>query len=969
MMKLPSFHLPGPHALAFSALLGATAVLLAPPLVPTSRAANLVVDASFGNSPYSFASGTSGYGNVYVGLNTTGVLNQTGGVLNVSGQLFLGYYNGSAGVYNLSAGTLNTISADVGYSDTGVFTLSGTGIDNVTGTDGTANGSLSLAVNTGSTGTFNLNGGTLTAGYVRGGSGTSTFNFNGGTLTAGASATDFLQNFTHAYVQAGGATINTNGYNVAVAQALASGTASGTTDGGLLKLGAGTLTLSGASTYTGDTGVSAGTLAVGSGGSVTGGNIYVGTGATLAIAGTGSVRPGGSYELDVEGTTASPASVTLSGTGNLSTGQVTIGGDDGTTGTFTQSGGTFTINNGNALYLGSKSGSSGSYTLSGTGSLSAGEALIGYGGTGLFTQSGGTFTINGYGFFLGGNSGGSGSYNLSGSGSLSTGDAHVGYDGTGLFTQSGGTFTTNGHTLFLGYDTGSSGTYNLSGGTLNVGAVTSGNPGTSGTSTFNFNGGTLQASASNTSFFGGLTTANVQAGGAKVDTNGFNVTVAQNLLHDTTGGAAATDGGLTKLGAGTLTLTGANTYTGNTTVSAGTLILNVGSTASRLFQANPGGQIQYNGGFVVGGNLAGSGTQSVLGGGATFSSPTAGVLTIFNGATLNVGGPTDFEEVNNSGTVAVASGQTLTWNNGQNNLGTLTVSGTANTSGWASTGVITVNNGGTLANGGSNLVLGGGSRTTVNAGGTLSTASGTTVELDGALLTNNGTLRGTVNVNYGSTLKGSGSAGSVNVTDGGRFGVNAPSTGMTVNSGLSVVHLTSPGGLASTAFVGPQLSAAPGTATLTSLALGSGSVFAFSVQDARGTAGSGYDLVHATGALTLSAGTAAGSLITVSLASLGSDGTSGMAANFDPTRSYGFVLVTADGGIAGYNPGEFTVDVSGFKNATNGGSFSVVEQGNQLLLEYNAVPEPSTWALLGVGVAALGVAALRQRRALTVRRA
>ena len=33
------------------------------------------------------------------------------------------------------------------------------------------------------------------------------------------------------------------------------------------------------------------------------------------------------------------------------------------------------------------------------------------------------------------------------------------------------------------------------------------------------------------------------------------------------------------------------------------------------------------------------------------------------------------------------------------------------------------------------------------------------------------------------------------------------------------------------------------------------------------------------------------------------------------------------------------------------------------------VPEPSTWTLLGLGITGLGVAALRQRRALTVRRA
>ena len=800
-------------------------------------------------------------------------------------------------------------------------------------------------------------------------SGTSTFNFNGGTLTAGASNVGFFSNLTTANVQAGGARIDTNGYDVTVAQNLLHDTTGGApaTDGGLAKLGAGTLTLSGASTYTGGTTVSAGTLAVGSGGSVTGGDINVGAGATLAISGTGSVSPGSGHQLTVDGTTASPASVTLGGTGSLSSGRAYVGYSG--TGTFTQSGGTFTTN-GNELYLGSLSGSSGSYTLGGTGSLSTGLAIVGFSGTGTFTQSGGSFTTNGneldLGFVFGG-----GTYTLSG-GTLTTGFTQVSDDvNTSSFLQTGGTHTTN--TLALsGYRTTSVGTYTLSGGVLNVGQIISGDNGVSGTSTFNFNGGTLQASASNAGFLGGLTTANVQAGGVRLDTQSYSATVAQNLLHDTTGGAPATDGGLTKLGAGTLTLTGANTYTGNTTVTAGTLILNGGSTASRLLQANPGGQIQYNGGTVVGGSLAGSGTQSVLGGGATFSSPTASVLTIFNGATLNIGGPTDFEEVNNSGTVAVASGQTLTWNNGQNNLGTLAVSGTANTSGWASTGVITVNNGGTLANGGSNLVLGGGSRTTVNAGGTLSTASGTTIELDGALLINNGTQTGTLNVNYGSTAKGTGSFGTVNVSDGGRFGTNASSTGgsgSNVTSGLTTFHLTGADGLARTAFVGPRLMTTPGTANVLSLTLGSGSVFAFSVQDARGTAGSGYDLVHATGSLTLSAGTSAGNLITVSLASLGSDGTSGAAANFDPTKNYSFVLVTADGGIAGYNPAEFTVDVSGFKNATNGGSFSVVEQGNQLLLDYNAVPEPSTWALLGVGVAALGGVGLRQRRALTARRA
>ena len=64
----------------------------------------------------------------------------------------------------------------------------------------------------------------------------------------------------------------------------------------------------------------------------------------------------------------------------------------------------------------------------------------------------------------------------------------------------------------------------------------------------------------------GLTAANVKDGGAIIDSNGFDVTIAQPLV-------AGGTGGLTKNGAGTVTLSGANTYTGATTVNAGTLVL------------------------------------------------------------------------------------------------------------------------------------------------------------------------------------------------------------------------------------------------------------------------------------------------------------------------------------------------------------------------------------------------------------
>ncbi len=727
------------------------------------------------NSPYTLGSGILTTDNTYVGQSGTGIFNQTGGThtVNPGGQLFLGANGGASGTYNLSGGTLTT-STDVGDSGTGVFTLSGFGIHNVTGVGGGANGSLDIGYYSGSNGTYNLNGGTLIAGYVRGNLGTSTFNFNGGTLAAGAGATDFLQGLTFANVGDGGAVIDTSGFNVTVAQALRHAPALGTSaDGGLRKNGAGTLTLTGASTYRGGTTVNAGTLAVVSGGGFAGGTVFVNAGGTLAISGTGSVNRSSGGTLIVDGTAASPAALTLSDSASLSTGAANIGN-----GSVTQSGGAFTTN-GNDFSLGSNAGSNGAYTLTG-GSLSTGDATVGTSGSGTFTQSGGGFSTNGNDLYLGYYAGSNGTYLLSGTGSLTTGNTYVSDDAnTGVFTQNGGTHTTG--TLYLGAGSDlANGTYHLDGGTLAANNVTR----QTGTGVFNFNGGTLQARQNNTAFFQNLSTANVRGGGAVIDTAGFNVAVAQNLTHSNLASDAALDGGLTKNGAGTLTLTGNNTYTGSTVVNAGTLFLDAGGNATRLLRANAGTEIDYNHGTIVGGNLSGPGTQRVLGGGASFASPTAGVLTIFNGVNLAVGGPTTFNQVNSSGAITVAANQTLAWNDGQNDNGTLTLNGQANTSGWISTGVITVNNGGKLANSASNLVLGGGSRTTINAGGTLSTASGTTIELNGALLTNNGAQTGTLNVNYGSTAKGTGSFGTVNVTDGaGLGGTGSAAGGVLVSSG------------------------------------------------------------------------------------------------------------------------------------------------------------------------------------------
>ncbi len=110
--------------------------------------------------------------------------------------------------------------------------------------------------------------------------------------------------------------------------------------------------------------------------------------------------------------------------------------------------------------------------------------------------------------------------------------------------------------MILGQEDGSAGTYNLNGGLLSLSSLTQG----SGTATFNFGGGTLGASAPWSS------SLNVNMSGiggpGTVDTTGGNISLS---------GVLSGSGGLTKVGAGMLTLGGSNQFSGATTVSGGTL--------------------------------------------------------------------------------------------------------------------------------------------------------------------------------------------------------------------------------------------------------------------------------------------------------------------------------------------------------------------------------------------------------------
>ena len=324
---------------------------------------------------------------------------------------------------------------------------------------------------------------------------------------------------------------------------------------------------------------------------------YSGTGTITHSAGTLTIPMSGS--LYVGYNSGSNGSYSLSGTGNLSTGTTYVGNSG--TGTFNQSGGSFTANSGTAnvasLNVAYNSGSNGTYSLSGaTSTLFANGITIGSSGAGTFSQSGGLFSSDSNTLTLGANGTGSGTYVLSG-GSLYADVVVIGSAGMGTFTQSAGTFVSAG-SVTLGSAASGSGTYSLNGGTLDVAEISGG----SGTSTFNFNGGTLQADGSSTSFFAGLSVASVQANGATINTANSNVTIAQNLVSGTPAGTL--DGGLSKLGAGTLTLSGTNTYTGPTSVGVG--VLEAANPAS-LPGYNSAGKVTVSSGATLAASVGGAG--------------------------------------------------------------------------------------------------------------------------------------------------------------------------------------------------------------------------------------------------------------------------------------------------------------------------------------------------------------------------
>jgi len=330
--------------------------------------------------------------------------------------------------------------------------------------------------------------------------------------------------------------------------------------------------------------------------------------------GSVSLKKTGIGELTLSGIGSDVTELQVNGggaltvTGGLNSHGNTFIGTDGN-GTLNWSG-SGTLGSGNGwLGGGENAGATGTINVTG-GELifSAGAAegfYLGHGGTGILDVSGGTVTINSNGrpVYIGGVPG----FGLNES---TTGTVIVRDDGI-LNVAGTGTF------LFGADYADASGTVNLDGGTLQT--ARSFAKGT-GSATINFNGGTLQAAGDNPVWLQGLTAANVEDGGAVIDTQGYTVGIVQPLLN-------AGSGGLTKRGAGVLDLAKPSTYAGATNVEQGTLRLQPPVAGSAVWldatdvngdsvENNPSDATKIGSGthpWVNKGTLAvGSGTQSTV---------------------------------------------------------------------------------------------------------------------------------------------------------------------------------------------------------------------------------------------------------------------------------------------------------------------------------------------------------------------
>ena len=507
---------------------------------------------------------------------------------NAAGALGIGPLTANGGVANLTiAGSMNSATSLVTVSG-GTLNLpvaGAIGNNPITITSGNLNFGVTGAIGTG---LLTLGGGTLD-------------NTSAGPITLPNNLQNWSGNFAYAgatqnlSMGTGAVTLSNNPIVTVSANTLTVGGAISGAGQSLTKAGNGTLTLTSTnSSYSGGLTVNAGTVIV----SGTGGNSSLGSGNTTVNAGGtligaaadsfGFVPNAGNNNtpllININGGT-----ITDLGTANY---RITLPDLNFTGGTLTSAVGNGGDVNGNYSFRGSIDGGLGGLVANVTTNAAATTAAISAATVSLqepvvFTVAQGTAPSG---------------VDLSISSvvkSFNTTTNSLTKTGAGVMSLTGAN-TYTGATI-------------INGGTIRVGSAAAlGNGGA-----ITFGGGTLQYSASNQVDYSGRIMSS--SGPISIDTNGLNIAFASGLNGNNTGG-------LTKIGAGTLILTGTNDYGGNTTVSGGTLVVNGSIT-------NFNGTLTVNGGST----LSGIGTINnsvTVNNGGTLANTTPGTTLTVHGLTI-----------------------------------------------------------------------------------------------------------------------------------------------------------------------------------------------------------------------------------------------------------------------------------------------------------------------------------------------
>jgi autotransporter-associated beta strand protein len=494
-----------------------------------------------------------------------------------------------------------------------------------------------------------------------------------------------------------------------------SGIISGT--GSLTKNGSGVLTLSGNSTYSGDTVINTGTLQIATTGRLGAGN-YSGN-----ITNTGDFVFGSTSNQTLSGIISGTGSLTKNGTGTL-----TISGNNSYTGTTTVRNGTITLAHANA------SGSGGEITFTGGGlqygsgittdissriknstatilidtngnNVSFDSAVDSTNTLGLTKNGTGTLSLTHINNYSGATVINAGILTISGSGQLGSGTYSGNISNAGGFVYSSsanqtlggilsgvGSLTKSGaSTLTLTGVNTSTGDISINAGTLAIGG------------TGQLGSGTYSGNISN-------------AGEFKYESS----------ANQTLNGIMSGNGGLTMDGAGILTLAGSNNYSGNTTINTGTVVIgNVnGAGSGRIVQTDGPSLLKIDTTGTIANNMS---VYNVL---ASQSATLSGAITV-NNATWDI---ETGDTLTISGVVSGNGGVT------KNGGGTLTLNGTNTYNG------STIVNDGTL-NAASANALGSNATVQVNGGSLL-------VSADNALNNKSVTLNSTSPTEAGLAFSG-----------------------------------------------------------------------------------------------------------------------------------------------------------------------------------------------------------------------